>query len=55
MSSGSSENQFALPVLGDLMGTQQWLMDLQMIDREARTTVIENGGRHPTKGHEGCC
>ena len=49
MSSGSSENQFALPMLGDLMWTQQWPMDLQMIDREARKTVIENGGRHPCR------
>lgn len=36
MSSGSSENQFALPMLGDLMWTQQWPMDRQMIDRERR-------------------
>ena len=44
----TASNQFALPVLGYLMWTQQWpVMDIQEIDRKARKIVIENGGRHP--------
>ena len=36
----TASNQFALPVLGYLLWTQQWpIMDIQVIDR--------NGGRHP--------
>ena len=43
-----ASNQFALPVLGYLMWTQQWpITDLQQIDREARKIIVENGGRHP--------
>ena len=43
-----ASSQFALPVLGYLMWTQQWpMMDIQEIDRKARKIVIENGGRHP--------
>jgi len=41
-----ASNQFALPVLGYLMRTQQWpIMDIQEIDRKARKIIIENGGR----------
>ena len=44
----SASNQFALPVLGLFMWTQQWTVtDLRQIDREARKIVVENGGRHP--------
>ena len=44
----TASNQFALPVLGYLMWTQQWpVMDIQEIDRKARKNVIENGGKHP--------
>ena len=44
----TASNQFALPVLGYLMWTQQWpVMDIQEIDRKARKIVIENGRRHP--------
>ena len=44
----TASNQFALPVLGYLMWTQQWpVMDIQEIDRKARKIVIENGVRHP--------
>ena len=44
----TASNQFALPVLGYLLWTQQWpIMDIQVIDRKARNVVIENGGRHP--------
>ena len=44
----TASNQFALPVLGYLMWTQQWpVMDIQEINRKARKIVIENGGRHP--------
>ena len=40
--------QFALPVLGYLMWTQQWpIMDIQEIDRKARRIVTENVRRHP--------
>ena len=43
-----ASNQFALPVLGYLMWTQQWpVMELKQIDREARKIVVESGGRHP--------
>lgn len=51
MSSDSSENQFALPMLGYLMWTQQWPVDLPLIDKEASKTVIENGGRHPCRSN----
>ena len=41
-------NQFALPVLGYLMWTQQWpIMDIHEIDRKARKIITENGERHP--------
>ena len=43
-----ASNQFALPVLGYLMWTQQWsLMGIKQIDREACKIVVESGGRHP--------
>ncbi|XP_022783739.1 uncharacterized protein LOC111324448 [Stylophora pistillata] len=43
-----ASNQFALPVLGYLMWTQQWpMMELKQIDREARKIVVESEGRHP--------
>jgi len=39
-------NQFALPVVGYLMWTQQWpIVDLQQIDNGAQKIVVENGGR----------
>ena len=39
-----ASNQFALPVLGYLMWTQQWpVMELKQIDREARKIVFERG------------
>ncbi|PFX21126.1 hypothetical protein AWC38_SpisGene14404 [Stylophora pistillata] len=42
-----ASNQFALPVLGYLMWTQQWpVMELKQIDREAREIVVESGDRH---------
>ena len=38
-----ASNQFALPVLGYLMWTQQWpVMELKQIDREARKIVVES-------------
>ena len=44
----TASNQFALPVLGYLLWTQQWpIMAIQVIDRKARNIVIENGGRYP--------
>ena len=45
----TASNQFALPVLGYLMWTQQWPMtELKTLDREARKKVVENGGKHPS-------
>ena len=45
----TASNQFALPVLGYLMWTQQWpVTELKRLDREARKTVVENGGKHPS-------
>ena len=42
-----ASNQFALPVLGYLMWTQQWpVMELKKTDREACKIVVESGGRH---------
>ena len=42
-------NQFALPVLGYLMWTQQWLLtELKKLDRKPRKIVVENGGKHPS-------
>ena len=42
-------NQFALPVLGCLMWTQQWpVTELEKLDREARKIFVENGGKHPS-------
>ena len=42
-------NQFALPVLGYLMWTQQWpVTELEKLDREARKIFVENGGKHPS-------
>ena len=44
----TASNQFAFPVLGYLMWTQQWpVMDIQEIDRKARKIVIENGEGTP--------
>ena len=38
-----ASNQFALPVLGYLMWTQQWpIMELKQIDREVHRIVVEN-------------
>ena len=45
----TASNQFALPVLGYLMWTQQWpVTELKRLDREARKIVVENGGKHPS-------
>ena len=42
-------NQFALPVLGYLMWTQQWpVTELKRFDREARKIVVQNGDKHPS-------
>ena len=42
-----ASNQFALPVLGFLMWTQDWsVTDLKIVDREA-CIIVENGGKHP--------
>ena len=44
----TASNQFALPVLGYLMWTQQWpVTELKKLDREACKVVVENGGKHP--------
>ena len=46
----TASSQFALPVLGYLMWTQQWpVTKLKTLDREARKIVVENGGRHPSR------
>ena len=43
-----ASNQFAMPVLTYLMWTQHWpIMELWVIDREARKIICENGGKHP--------
>ena len=42
-----ASNQFALPVLGYLMWTQQWpVMELKKTDRKACKIVVESGGGH---------
>ena len=44
----TASNQFALPVLGYLMWTQQWpVTELKKVDRKARKIVVENGGKLP--------
>ena len=44
----TASNQFALPVVGYLMWTQQWpVTELKKLDREACKVVVENGGKHP--------
>ena len=43
----TQSNQFALPVLGYLMWTQQWsVTELKKLDREARKIIVENCGKH---------
>ena len=43
-----ASNQFAMPVLSDLMPTQCWpVVELKRVDREARKVIVENGGKHP--------
>ena len=43
-----ASNQYAMPVLTYLMWTQRWpITELRVIDREARTIICENGGKHP--------
>ena len=43
-----ASNQFAMPVLTYLMWTQHWpIMELGVIDREARKIICENGGKYP--------
>ena len=45
----TASNQFALPVFGCLMWTQQWpVTELKKLHREARKIVVENGGKHPS-------
>ncbi|XP_068757656.1 uncharacterized protein [Montipora capricornis] len=45
----TASNQFALPVLGYLMWTQQWpVTELKRLDGEARKIIVENGGKHPS-------
>ena len=45
----TASNQFAFPVLGYLMWTQQCpVTELKRLDREARKIVVENGGKHPS-------
>ena len=45
----TASNQFALPVLGYLMWTQQWpVTELKKLDREVRKVIVENGGKHPS-------
>ena len=45
----TASSQFALPVLGYLMWTQQWAVTkLKKLDREARKIVVGNGGKHPS-------
>ena len=44
----TASNQFALPVLGYVMRTQQWpVTELKNLDKEGRKIVVENGGKHP--------
>ena len=44
----TQSNQFALPVLGYLMWTQQWsVTELKKLDREARKIIVENCAKHP--------
>lgn len=44
----TASNQFALPALGYLMWTQQWLVaELKKLDRETPKIFIENGGKIP--------
>ena len=46
----TASNQFALPVLGYLMWTQQWpVTEFKKLDREACKIVVENGGKHPSR------
>ena len=46
----TASNQFALPVLGYLMWTQQWpVTEFKKLDREARKIVVENGGKHSSR------
>ena len=41
-------NQYALPVLTDLMWTQTWpIANIQQLDRGGRKIIVENGGNHP--------
>ena len=45
----TASNQFALPVLGYLIWTQQWpVTQFKKLDREARKIVVKNGGKHPS-------
>ena len=44
----TASNQFALPVLGYLMWTQQWpVPNLERLHREARKIFVENRGKQP--------
>ena len=43
-----ASNQYALPVLTYLMWTQTWpIANIQQLDREGRTIIVENGGNYP--------
>ena len=45
----TASNQFALPVLGYLIWTQQYAGDTtKTLDGEACKIVVENGGKHPS-------
>ena len=44
----TANNQLTMPVRTYLMWTLHWLIpELQVIDREARKIICENGGKHP--------
>ena len=44
----TASNQYAMPVLTYPMWTQHWpITELQVIEREARKIICENGGKHP--------
>ena len=44
----TDSNQFALPVFGYQMWTQQWsVTELKKSDKEARKIIVQNDGKHP--------
>ena len=43
-----ASNQFSLPLLSYLVWTQHWpITEMKKVYREARTIIVENGGKHP--------